>query len=82
MRRGHFGLHEELAPGGADADDLDERLSLGLDERKPGGGGHGLKLGGALHRSQRASPPWPMEVVPGQQWFHRRWGGKHEEGRE
>jgi hypothetical protein len=39
MGRGHLRLHEELAPGGADADDLDERLGFGFNEGKPGEGG-------------------------------------------
>jgi hypothetical protein len=37
--RSHFGLHEELAPCGADADDLDGRAGVQLHEGKAGGGG-------------------------------------------
>ena len=78
MGRSHFRLHKKLSPCGADTYDLDEWLSLCFNKREPGGSGHRLEWGGALHRSQRASPPWLMEVVPGQQWFHRPWRGKHE----
>ena len=51
---------------------------VGFDEREPGGGGLGLELSGALHGSQRASPPWPKDSGSGRQWFHRRCNKKHE----
>jgi hypothetical protein len=37
--RGHFGLHKKLAPGGADADDLNGGAGVQLYEGKAGGGG-------------------------------------------
>ena len=75
---GHLSLHEELAPSGADADDGDKLGRLGLDEREREGGRLGLEVAGALHGSQRASPPRPAADLPGQQWLHRRGGEKHE----
>jgi hypothetical protein len=38
MGRGHFRLYHQLAPCGADADDLEGRLGLGFNERQPGAG--------------------------------------------
>ena len=60
---GHFSLQEELAPSGADAYDLVGKGGIQLDQREAGGGGLRLELRGALHQSQRASPPWPMRSL-------------------
>ena len=59
VRGGHISLHEELAPGRADADDLVGVGGFELDQREAGDGGVRLELRDALHGSQRASPPWP-----------------------
>ncbi len=63
MGSGHLRLHEELAPGGADANDLEGVGGIQLDQRQAGDGGLRLELRGALHRSQRASPPWSQAVL-------------------
>ena len=77
--RGHFSLHEELAPGSADADQMGCGGELHFDERETGEVGlRGLELRGALHGSQRASPPWPWGHIPGRQRSHRRGGEKLE----
>ena len=48
--RGHFCLHEELAPGCADADDMDGGGGgIKLHERKAGGGGLCMEWSGAMH---------------------------------
>ena len=57
--RGHISLHEQLAPGGADAHNLQGGRRLNFNEGEAGDGGLGLELSGGLHGSQRASPPWP-----------------------
>lgn len=55
--RGHLGLHEELAPGGADANDMDGSSGgIKLHERKAGGGGLRVEWSGAMHGSEAASP--------------------------
>ncbi len=56
-RGGHICLGKELAPGGADADDLHGRRRVCFDECEAGGGGLRRELSGALHDSQPASPP-------------------------
>jgi len=57
MGRGHLRLHEELAPCGADAYDMN-RGSGGIKfhERKAGGGGLHGERNGAMHGSHPASP--------------------------
>jgi hypothetical protein len=35
MGRGHFGLHDKLAPGSTDAHDLNKGLSLRFNEGEP-----------------------------------------------
>jgi hypothetical protein len=53
MGRGHFSLHEELAPCGAYADDMRRGGSrIQLNERKAGGGRLRVKLSGGLHESK------------------------------
>jgi hypothetical protein len=47
MGRGHFSLDEQLAPGGAEADEMRGGAGLGLDE------------GGAGRGSRRACGGWP-----------------------
>lgn len=58
---GHVGLRDELAPGGADADELKRLLGVEIDEGKAGdrcGAGAGdLELSGVRHDSGRSSPP-------------------------
>ncbi len=56
MGRDHLRLHEELAPGCADADDMDGGTGrIKLHERKAGGGGLRVEWSGAMHGSQPAS---------------------------
>jgi len=57
----HFSLHEELAPGGADADDLHGLGGVEFDQHEARGGRGRLELSGALHGSQCAKPPRPHE---------------------
>ena len=80
MRRGHFSLHEQLAPCGADSDGLRGKGGLDLNEGEAGDGR--LVMSGALHGSQRASPPRPKKRFQGRQSFHRREGEKHEPERQ
>jgi len=53
MGRGHIGLHDELPPGGADADHLERGSGFDLDKREAGGRWLGLEMSGARHDSQR-----------------------------
>jgi hypothetical protein len=59
---GHVGLSDELAPGGADADELNRLGRVQFDERKAGdrigAGGGSVDLGGGGHGSKRGSPPF------------------------
>jgi hypothetical protein len=63
--RGHLSLDEQLAPRGADADELGCEGGIGFDESGAGGVGSGerrldgFKWSSVLQGSQRASPPWP-----------------------
>ena len=77
MRRGHFSLHEELAPSRTDADDVDGGGGgIELNEREARDGGVRVELRGAGYGCQRASPPG--KDVPNQHTFHRRKWQKHE----
>ena len=58
VRGDHVGLGQQLAPGSADADDLDGRLCVSLDQGQARAVALWLELSGALHHNQRASPPW------------------------
>ena len=74
---GHVGLHDEFAPGAADADDLECGEGVDFQQGEAGDGGAGLELSGA-QRCQGASPPWLLGAVPGQQRMYRRGEEKHE----
>jgi len=63
MGRGHLRLHEQLAPGGAYANNLGCGRRIQFYQREAGDGSLSLVLSGAMHGPQRASPPWPrMEM--------------------
>ena len=80
MGRGHLSLHEELAPGGADADELatswgeSDSTSVRARRRKAGAGSERRSawLSTCLASAARTAD------YQGQQWFHRRGGEKHE----
>jgi hypothetical protein len=59
VRGYHIRLHQELAPGCADADDLHGGLRAKVNQGDAWSGAVWLELSGALHDSQRASSPWP-----------------------
>ena len=78
MGRGPLRLHQQLAPGRADAGNLHGGRRFTVHKREAGDGGLGRELGGALHGSQQTSPNWPQLGLPGQQSVHRRNPEKHE----